>query len=61
MHDAPVPLVELPLAGAFNAMDSRRRTTVLITGVQEEKRSRPTYPHQQLLDLGRIYRGSRRW
>jgi len=32
MHDAPVPLVELPLAGAFNAMDLRRGTTVLIAG-----------------------------
>ena len=38
MHDAPVPLVELPLAGAFNAMDLRRGTTVLIAGVKEEKR-----------------------
>jgi hypothetical protein len=29
MHDAPVPLVELPLAGASNAMDLGRGTTVL--------------------------------
>jgi len=32
MHDAPVPLGELPLAGVFNAMNLRRGTTMRIVG-----------------------------